>query len=150
MCSRPQYPGSDSRDSVLRRAAAVPDQVHQESGKELDECLGRRAERGAKPDGAGYPENTEAHVRSVVGVLRLDLRGGAGVRGEIFPSWKHTPLTTLVPIRVTKPLTLSDRNDERTRVDPGSCGAKRAAHACRPSFKETSDSWSDCKSHSSS
>lgn len=35
----------------------------------------------------------------------------------------HTPFTILVPTRVTKPLTLSERREDRTSVEPGSIGA---------------------------
>lgn len=51
-----------------------------------------------------------------------------------------TPLTTFVPTLVTKPLTLSDLRDDRTRVDPGSLGARRAMHSSRPSFSDASES----------
>lgn len=41
----------------------------------------------------------------------------------------HTPLTTFVPTRVTNPFTFSDRNEDSTKVEPGSWGASRAAHS---------------------
>lgn len=63
---------------------------------------------------------------------------------------RPTPLITLVPTRVTKPLRLSDRGDESTRVEPGSFGAKSALHSCRPSLRDARDSCSDDKSHWSS
>lgn len=40
---------------------------------------------------------------------------------ELTPKEKRlTPLTSLVPILVTNPLTLSDLKEEITRVEPGS------------------------------
>ena len=61
-----------------------------------------------------------------------------------------TPLTTLVPTLVTNPLTLSDRGDDKTSVEPGSWGARRAMHSSSPSLKEASVSWRELSSHSSS
>lgn len=52
----------------------------------------------------------------------------------------RTPLTILVPILVTNPFTLSDRTEETTRVDPGSFGASKLAHSCKPSRNEARDS----------
>ena len=63
---------------------------------------------------------------------------------------QHTPLTIRVPILVTKPLTLSDRNDDRARVEPGSVGASKATHSCKPLFRDARDSCSKPRSHSSS
>ncbi len=63
---------------------------------------------------------------------------------------RHTPLTTPVPTLVTKPLTLSDRGEDRTSVEPGSRGASRAMHSSRPSLKEAKVSWRELSSHSSS
>ncbi len=42
---------------------------------------------------------------------------------------RHTPFITLVPTLVTNPLTLSDRGEDRTSVEPGSCGASKAMHS---------------------
>lgn len=61
-----------------------------------------------------------------------------------------TPLTILVPTLVTNPFTLSERNDERTSVEPGSFGASKATHSSSPSFKETNESCRDSSSHWSS
>jgi hypothetical protein len=62
----------------------------------------------------------------------------------------HTPFTTLVPTLVTKPLTFSDRSEDSTKVEPGSLGASKTAHSCKPSFSEASESCIDCRSHSNS
>ena len=61
-----------------------------------------------------------------------------------------TPLTIRVPILVTNPLTLSDRNDDRASVEPGSMGASKATHSCRPLFRDAKLSCSRFRSHSSS
>ena len=42
---------------------------------------------------------------------------------------RHTPLMIRVPILVTKPLTFSERNDDRASVEPGSVGASKATHS---------------------
>ena len=63
---------------------------------------------------------------------------------------QHTPLTSFVPILVTNPLTLSDRSDESTRVEPGSFVANKAAHSSRPSLRAPSECWRDFSSHCSS
>jgi len=59
-------------------------------------------------------------------------------------------LTIFEPTLVTKPLTCSERSDERTRVEPGSLWASSSAHSRRPSLKEAKDSWREFNSHSSS
>lgn len=69
-----------------------------------------------------------------------------GLRGNS----KHTPFIIFVPILVTKPLTLSDRGDDKTKVEPGSLGARSNAHSWRPSFRERRDSCRERSSHSSS
>ena len=61
-----------------------------------------------------------------------------------------TPLMIRVPTLVTKPLTLSDRRDDRTRVEPGSWGARRAVHSSRPLLNEARVSWREVRSHDSS
>ena len=63
---------------------------------------------------------------------------------------RHTPLTIRVPILVTNPLTLSDRNDDRASVEPGSLGASKSRHSCRPLLRDAKLSCSRFKSHSSS
>ena len=63
---------------------------------------------------------------------------------------RHTPFTTRVPILVTKPLTLSDRKEDRARVEPGSCGASKATHSCSPLLSDARLSCSKFRSHSSS
>lgn len=63
---------------------------------------------------------------------------------------RFTPLMMRVPTLVTKPLTLSERRDERTRVEPGSCGARRAMHSPRPLRNDARVSWRELRSHSSS
>ena len=62
----------------------------------------------------------------------------------------HTPFTIRVPTLVTKPLTHSDLNDERTSVEPGSFGASKATHSSRPLFNDARVSWNELRSHSSS
>lgn len=62
----------------------------------------------------------------------------------------HTPLTIRVPILVTKPLTFSDRSDDRARVEPGSFGASKATHSCSPLFRDVRFSCSRFRSHWSS
>lgn len=62
----------------------------------------------------------------------------------------RTPLVIFVPIRVTKPLTLSERNDDKTRVEPGSTGASSFTHSSRPSFKAVKDDCRDLRYHCSS
>lgn len=49
-----------------------------------------------------------------------------------------------------KPLRFSLRREERTRVEPGSCGASRAAHSSKPALREARVSWREESSHSSS
>ena len=61
-----------------------------------------------------------------------------------------TPLTMRVPTLVTKPLTFSDLSDDRARVEPGSSGANKARHSCRPLFKDAKFSCNRLRSHSSS
>ena len=63
---------------------------------------------------------------------------------------RRTPLVIRFPILVTNPLTLSDRNDDRASVDPGSFGANKATHSCSPLFKDAKFSCSRFRSHSSS
>ena len=63
---------------------------------------------------------------------------------------RHTPLMIRVPILVTKPLTLSDRKDERASVEPGSLGASKATHSCSPLLSDARPSCSRFRSHSSS
>lgn len=63
---------------------------------------------------------------------------------------RYTPLVMRVPILVTKPLILSDLNEDRARVEPGSVGASNATHSCSPLFKDAKLSCSRFKSHSSS
>lgn len=63
---------------------------------------------------------------------------------------RRTPFTIFVPIRVTKPFTLSDRSEDRTSVEPGSTGAKRLTHSSRPSFRAAKDDWSEVRYHCSS
>ena len=77
------------------------------------------------------------------------------VRGMIFTACLshvvRTPFTILVPTRVTRPLRLSDRNEDRTRMEAFSLlGARRAAHSSRPSLSDLRVSWSCVRSHSSS
>ena len=55
-----------------------------------------------------------------------------------------------VPILVTKPLILSDLNDDRASVEPGSVGASKATHSCSPLFNDAKFSCSKFRSHSSS
>ncbi len=63
---------------------------------------------------------------------------------------QHTPLMIRVPILVTNPLTLSDRREDRARVEPGSVGASKATHSCSPLFRDARLSCSKLSSHSSS
>ena len=63
---------------------------------------------------------------------------------------QHTPLMIRVPILVTKPLTLSERSEDRARVEPGSVGASKATHSCSPLFRDARLSCSKFSSHSSS
>lgn len=63
---------------------------------------------------------------------------------------KHTPLTILVPMRVTYPLTLSERNEDNTSVAPGSSGASSLTHSSRPSLRETKEDCSELRYHCSS
>lgn len=62
----------------------------------------------------------------------------------------RTPFTILVPIRVTKPLTLSERSDERTSVEPGSAGASNFTHSSKPSFKAAKEDCNEFRYHCSS
>ena len=55
-----------------------------------------------------------------------------------------------VPTLVTKPFTFSDLSDDRARVEPGSSGANKARHSCRPLFKDARFSCKRLRSHSSS
>lgn len=61
-----------------------------------------------------------------------------------------TPLVMRVPTLVTKPLILSDLNEDRASVDPGSVGASNATHSCSPLFRDAKLSCSRFRSHSSS
>ena len=63
---------------------------------------------------------------------------------------QRTHFLKVEPTLVTNPLTLSDRREESTKVEPGSFGASRATHSSRPSFSEANDSCSDSRSHWSS
>lgn len=48
----------------------------------------------------------------------------------------RTPFVTLVPIRVSTPLTVSDLCEDMTSVEPGSVDARRAAHSSRPDLRD--------------
>ena len=61
-----------------------------------------------------------------------------------------TPLTMRVPTLVTKPFTFSDLSDDRASVEPGSSGASKARHSCRPLFKDARFSCKRLRSHSNS
>ena len=61
-----------------------------------------------------------------------------------------TPFTIRLPTRVTNPLTLSDRAEDTTSVDPGSWGANSAMHSSRPLFSDASVCCSEASNHSSS
>jgi hypothetical protein len=61
-----------------------------------------------------------------------------------------TPLTMRVPTLVTKPFKLSERWEERARVEPYSVGARREAHSSRPALRDFRVSWRATRSHSSS
>lgn len=61
-----------------------------------------------------------------------------------------TPFTILLPTLVMKPLILSDRKEDKTKVEPGSLGANKATHSSNPSLSEASDSCRDSSSHCSS
>lgn len=77
----------------------------------------------------------------------------SGARGSALSIWKGrymvplTPLVIRVPTRVMKPLTLSDRSEDNTSVEPGSFGANKSAHSVRPSLNDVRDSCSDFRSH---
>jgi hypothetical protein len=63
---------------------------------------------------------------------------------------RHTPLVMRVPMRVMRPLRLSERTEVSTSVEPFSEGASRAAHSSRPALSDCSVSRSWTSSHSSS
>lgn len=63
---------------------------------------------------------------------------------------EHTPLTIRVPTRVIKPLRLSERWEETTRVEPCSVGASRDDTSSRPALRSLSVSCKAARSHSSS
>lgn len=81
----------------------------------------------------------------LLSLMRNSLMGVQWKEGK-----RHTPLIIRVPILVTKPLTLSDRNDDRASVEPGSFGASKATHSCSPFFRDARFSCSRFRSHSSS
>ena len=62
----------------------------------------------------------------------------------------HTPLTILVPSRVTNPFRLSDRGEDITRVEPRSLGANSAAHSRSPPRTDESVSCKELNNQSSS
>lgn len=87
--------------------------------------------------------------RREAGQAQLDVlrRGEPGTQGG---SAAHTPLVMRVPMRVMRPLRLSERTDDSTSVDPFSEGASKAAHSSSPALSDCSVSLSWSSSQSSS
>jgi hypothetical protein len=61
-----------------------------------------------------------------------------------------SPFTMRVPTLVTKPLRLSDRYEDKARVEPFSDGASRAATSSSPAFRDCNVSCRAARSHWSS
>jgi len=71
-------------------------------------------------------------------------------RSDISKSDTRTPFVIFVPMRVTKPFTLSERKDDKTSVEPGSTGASSFTHSSKPSFNAAKDDCKDLRYHWSS
>lgn len=89
-------------------------------------------------------------VQGKMSACRLRREDSTTATSGVKTGWEHTPLTILVPIRVTYPFTLSERSDDSTSVEPGSTGANSFTHSSNPSFRAAKEDCNELRYHCSS